>query len=183
MQAFADGVLVIAWAVVLAHNALRTPAREWRRWLAGAALVVAIIAAGATLERATGGPFAVSPALAYVGVALAVVGARLHVRARAVLGAAWSSAPTPTSTLVSHGPYAAVRHPLYVGLALLALGTALAHASLATLAGMVGLLIGLAVKIRREDAALAQRHGAAWNAYRTRVPSVVPRVTRRGRRR
>ena len=183
MQAFAGGVIVLAWTVVLAHNALRTPAREWPRWVGGMVLVLGIVVAGCAVERAGGGPVAVPPAVTYAGVALAVVGARLHVRARTALGSAWSAAAPPTSTLVATGPYASVRHPLYAALALLAVGTALGHPSIATLAGTIGLTAGLAIKLRSEDHALARMHGAQWDDYRARVPSVVPWLRRRGRRR
>src|SRR5262245_45269756 len=74
--------------------------------------------------------FALSGALA------AISGAALVVRSRAELGSAWSFVPKADrrTGLVTSGPYRVVRHPIYLGLALLATGEALAFGSWPALA-------------------------------------------------
>ena len=181
MPTAADAAILGSWVAVLAHNAMRA-ARAPRpgdgvRWALGVALVAAIVAAGTYLERGSGGRFPVPAALTLAGVTLAIGGAILHVRARRALGSAWSPAVVAgADVLVEHGPYAVVRHPLYLALGLLALGTVAAHPSLPTCAGGAGLLAGLALKIAREERALASALGARWTAYRARVPCLVPRL-------
>jgi protein-S-isoprenylcysteine O-methyltransferase Ste14 len=182
----ADVVLVAAWLVVLGHNAylwargVHRPT-GWRRAVAGAVLAVAIAAAGAFLECASGGRVAAPAFVTAAGVVVACAGAALHVHARRTLGAAWSPRVDGAAILVEHGVYGVVRHPLYLGLVLLAIGTVAAHPSRATLAGAVGLLAGIAAKIAREDRALAATFGERWRSYRRDVPRLVPRLARRAR--
>src|SRR5262245_7832516 len=108
---------------------------------ARAAVLVLLLGGAALLEARTGGRLGFHPAAAFAGVALAWTGVALHARARRVLGARWSSAVgVPAGhTLVTDGPYAVVRHPLYAGILLLAAGTGLAHPSPAALCVAVGL--------------------------------------------
>src|SRR5262245_38129155 len=63
-----------------------------------------------------------------LGAPLAVAGAALVRRSRKELGPAWSLVPKAgqETGLVTTGPYRRVRHPIYLGFALLALGEALA---------------------------------------------------------
>jgi len=71
--------------------------------------------------------------LASLGSLQAVAGAALVLRARAELGSAWSFVPKADreTGLVTTGPYHLVRHPIYLGFILLAVGEALAFSSLA----------------------------------------------------
>ena len=180
MASAADIVVVGTWLVVLGHNAVLAARGLTRgptpgRWTAGLVILVVVIGSGATLERANGGPAHLPVLLTVAGALVAVVGAILHVRARRVLGRTWSASPTSPRALVDRGPYGRVRHPLYAALALMGLGTVAAHPSLATLAGTFGLLVGLGVKLRQEERALAAALGPDWDAYRRRVPCLVPR--------
>jgi protein-S-isoprenylcysteine O-methyltransferase Ste14 len=176
----ADGLLLLAWAVVgidLVRASRAARVAPWRR-AAAAVLLAAIVAAGWTLEAATGGRLAWHVGVALAGVAAAWLGVGLHLWARRTLGRAWSPivAPSHDARLVEDGPYRLVRHPLYAAILLLGAGTALAHCSRATLAAAFGLAAGVALKRRAEDRALAERFGARWTAYATRVPALVPRV-------
>ena len=69
--------------------------------------------------------------LALSGCLLALAGAALVLRSRAELGPAWSFVPKADqgTGLVTTGPYRLVRHPIYLGLALLAMGEALVFGS------------------------------------------------------
>jgi protein-S-isoprenylcysteine O-methyltransferase Ste14 len=69
--------------------------------------------------------------LALCGCLLAVAGAALVLRSRAELGAAWTFVPTTDqgTGVVTTGPYRLIRHPIYLGLSLLAMGEALAFSS------------------------------------------------------
>ena len=114
-----------------------------------------------------------------IGAALAVAGALLHLGARRAMGAAWSSRTSGATELVERGPYARVRHPLYVGIGLIAIGSIVAHPSRPVVIGGVSLLVGLALKIAREERALAATFGPRWDDYCRRVP-LLPKLRRRG---
>jgi protein-S-isoprenylcysteine O-methyltransferase Ste14 len=178
----ADGVVVAAWAVVLAHDAMRAvhghAGDGLVRRAGGAVLLAVLVGMIVALERLSGGRRLTSPVLEVLGMALAVGGAALHVAARHTLGAAWSARITPPGrALVEDGPFGVVRHPLYLGIGLVAVGTLVAHPSIATASMAVGLGAGLAVKIPREERALAAAFGPRWDAYRVRVPCLVPRLS------
>lgn len=113
-------------------------------------------------------------------IALAIAIGALALR---VWGASYLSAPTvwdekpQAEVLVQSGPFAYVRHPLYLGNVLLALGLGAA----APLAGWIFIFAGTVLfvnaLIRHEEKGLRERHGAAYDTYRRSVPSLVPRMT------
>ena len=184
MPSAADAVIVAAWLIVLGDNIVLATrgvqrAPDARRYALGIGLIVALVAAGIVLERATGGRLAAPQILVALGMLATVAGALLHLTARRVIGAAWSTRPGEPTHLVEVGPYAIVRHPLYLALALLGLGSIAAHPSLPTIAGGLGLFVGLASKIAREERAMASTFGSRWDAYRRRVPPFLPRLRRR----
>lgn len=78
-------------------------------------------------------------------------------------------------TLVTHGPYRWVRHPLYaVALwALLALGLMAAN-GLLLLIWALGTAVFRLIVIPREEAHLLERFGAAYERYRTRTGALLP---------
>jgi protein-S-isoprenylcysteine O-methyltransferase Ste14 len=78
--------------------------------------------------------------------------------------------------LVTWGPYRYVRHPLYCGSMLFALGTCLVAGSLAAalMLGLVLLRFYLPV-LRAEEQFLAARFGAEWDIYRCHTRMLLPR--------
>ena len=80
--------------------------------------------------------------------------------------------------LVTHGPFAIVRHPMYLGIVVASLGGLLIYRTW-TLVFVAVSFLGLIVRARREERALAAEFGEEWEAYRQRVPGWVPRAWRR----
>jgi len=72
----------------------------------------------------------------------------------------------PRGELITTGPYALVKHPLYTGVALLVLPWAgfLLNTWLGVVLGIV-LYAGDRIFAREEEAALAARFGPRWEAY------------------
>ena len=98
--------------------------------------------------------------------------------ARASLGGNWSGVVDIKAghELVRSGPYAYVRHPIYSGLLLALLGTALSIGTERALLGMA--LLGFAF-VRRaaiEDRLMAEQFGDTYERYRAEVPAMVPFV-------
>jgi protein-S-isoprenylcysteine O-methyltransferase Ste14 len=76
--------------------------------------------------------------------------------------------------LVTSGPYAIVRHPMYAGLMLAALGSLLVYFTWTTL--FFALFSPMLMKrARREEDALAEQFGQQWVEYCQRVPLILPR--------
>lgn len=97
--------------------------------------------------------------------------ARLH------LGALWSASVTikPDHRIVDTGPYGLVRHPIYSGLLLALLATALIKGTVLGFAGVAVILAGIIMKARLEEDVLRTDLGApTYDAYARRVPMLVP---------
>jgi protein-S-isoprenylcysteine O-methyltransferase len=120
----------------------------------------------------------VGGSLAYVmGFAVAVAG-------RVALGRAYRPSSTigvalaPGHRLVTHGPYRLVRHPMYVGLALAALGALALYSTWSALLFVLQVPV-LLLRARREDLLLSQAYGETWRRYAEAVPGWVPRRSSR----
>jgi protein-S-isoprenylcysteine O-methyltransferase Ste14 len=79
--------------------------------------------------------------------------------------------------LVTSGPYAIIRHPMYAGLILASLGGLLLYRTWTT-AFLFTSFTGLALRARREEEILSRAFGAAWDEYKRRVPGWFPRLRR-----
>lgn len=77
--------------------------------------------------------------------------------------------------LVTNGPFAIVRHPMYAGLILAALGSLLVYPTWTTLL-YACFSPFITVRARREETALAAEFGEQWQAYCSRVPAFFPRL-------
>jgi protein-S-isoprenylcysteine O-methyltransferase Ste14 len=115
--------------------------------------------------------------LASLGSLLAVVGAALVLRSRAELGPAWSFVPKAGQEpgLVTTGPYRLVRHPIYLGLALLAMGEALAFRSWpAFLIVLSGIVPTFAWRARAEETLLSRTFGKRYALYQKQTKIIIP---------
>ncbi|MGD8898184.1 MAG: isoprenylcysteine carboxylmethyltransferase family protein [Acidobacteriota bacterium] len=88
-----------------------------------------------------------------------------------------------TQKLATGGPYAHARHPLYVGSVLLALGVAVASASVwVVLAVAVYFLAFFPAVMREESEFLAKKFPGEFTAWAAKVPPFWPRLTPGGPR-
>ena len=118
----------------------------------------------------------VHPAFGIAGVALAFAGVLLAIAARRALGRNWSGEVTTKvdHALVTTGPYAVVRHPIYSSVFLMYGGTALASGEIHALIGLALVVIAYARKIPMEEKVLAAEFGAGWDDYRARTKAIIP---------
>jgi protein-S-isoprenylcysteine O-methyltransferase Ste14 len=113
----------------------------------------------------------------FVGVAALGLGAWTVIRAVRDLGPSLTPLPRPRddAQLVESGIYARIRHPIYAGLILAALGWTLLTRSAPALGTTLALALFLDAKARREEAWLITRY-ASYAAYRLRSKRFVPSV-------
>jgi protein-S-isoprenylcysteine O-methyltransferase Ste14 len=140
-------------------------------WLARRRVMLGFVAAGAALVLA-------QPTWQTwrLGLLVAAAGEGLRV---------WAAGHLEKSREVTRsGPYRWMRHPLYVGSAVLALGVAIAARSPAV-AVLAALYIGTTVPaaIRAEEAFLRRAFGDAYDRYRRSASGPMPRRFSLGRAR
>lgn len=114
--------------------------------------------------------------LAATGVALTFAGVAIAIWARLILGRQWSASVTLKEghRLVRRGPYRVVRHPIYSGVMLATLGTALVVGDVAALLGTL-LSYGMwYLKSRQEERFMVERFGPDYEAYRRDTWALVP---------
>jgi protein-S-isoprenylcysteine O-methyltransferase Ste14 len=76
--------------------------------------------------------------------------------------------------LITNGPYAIVRHPMYFGLILAALGSLFLYQTW-TCAFLIICAFNVIRRALREEELLAKEFGAEWAEYNKRVPMLFPR--------
>jgi len=117
-----------------------------------------------------------APGLFWLGVAVTVGGLAFAVWARRTIGRNWSAIVTlkRDHELVTRGPYALVRHPIYTGLLLGFLGWAIAVDRWRGPLAVLIVFLALLRKYRLEERWMRERFGVAYDAYRARVRALVP---------
>ena len=110
------------------------------------------------------------------GTALLVLGLAFSVWARIYLGRNWSGTVTikEQHELVRGGPYAYVRHPIYTGLLLAFIGTAIVRGEWR---GVLAVLIAFAAlwrKLRLEERWMIETFGDEYRRYRERTAALIP---------
>lgn len=119
---------------------------------------------------------AISP-IAWSCVALVALGFAFTWWARLHLGRLWSATVTrkPGHHVVDTGPYALARHPIYTGVIVAALGTALVRGYAASFVGVALIALGFYLKARLEEEFLRDELGRdTYDRYAERVPMLIP---------
>jgi protein-S-isoprenylcysteine O-methyltransferase Ste14 len=176
-----DLVLAIVWLVfwffwlIAAFTAKSGRSGGWSR-LTG--LRVLIFVAFYIVVRDVGlrgHSFRPGPVMASIGLLLFLLGLALAVWARLYIGRNWG---TPMSRkeepeLVTTGPYRLIRHPIYSGLILAMIGTALAT----TLYGLIAVAVLSAFFIysaTREEAYLTEQFQDTYRDYKHSTKMLIP---------
>lgn len=112
------------------------------------------------------------PEVMLAGDGLMLLGFVWAVAVHFFMAAEWrSGVPEEGGTrLLTGGPFRQTRNPMMLGVMVAQLGLFFAIPSLFTLVCLVVGIAAVQVQVRVEERALAARHGAAYDAYRTRTP-------------
>lgn len=119
-----------------------------------------------------------STGFAITALLLTVAGCGFAIWARLTLGRNWSGRVTVKADheLVTHGPYAIARHPIYTGLLVAVAGTALAVGQWRGVVGLCVILMAFVLKIAQEEKMMMQTFPTAYPAYRQRVKGLIPGI-------
>ena len=109
-------------------------------------------------------------------LALTVAGLAFTLWARVHLGRNWSGTVTVKEghELIRTGPYAYVRHPIYTGLLVALLGSAVACGEVGALIGFAIVTAALVRKLRIEERFMLESFPEQYRDYCTEVPALIP---------
>jgi protein-S-isoprenylcysteine O-methyltransferase Ste14 len=109
---------------------------------------------------------------------IAAVGLAFTVWARLTLGRNWSGNVSlkEDHELITRGPYALVRHPIYTGILLMALGTTIDSGQVLALVIFVLLIVGLCNKFKQEERVMTEHFAEKYTNYKKRVKAIIPYV-------
>jgi protein-S-isoprenylcysteine O-methyltransferase Ste14 len=116
--------------------------------------------------------------IAWGGIALTSLGVALAIWARYCLGQYWSSRVTLKEghRVIRSGPYAFVRHPIYSGMLLAAIGTAVVIGEWRGVIAVIVMFIAHSLKAFREEALLTTELGEEYASYRSGTGFLLPRL-------
>jgi protein-S-isoprenylcysteine O-methyltransferase Ste14 len=177
MRALSTAIL-IAWAIFWVYWLIAaTGARQGSGRMRNRPPGLIIIVLAVVLARVLGGRRLeiASPAVEAAGTFLFVAGIAVAVWARVHLGRNWGMPMTTKDEpdLVTSGPYRLVRHPIYSGILLALVGTALAtNLYWLIIAGAMGAYFVHSAKV--EEGLMTAAFPSVYPSYRARTKMLIP---------
>jgi protein-S-isoprenylcysteine O-methyltransferase Ste14 len=112
----------------------------------------------------------------WIGAATLAAGLAFSVWARVHLGKNWSGVVTikEDHELIRSGPYALARHPIYTGILVAFIGTAIARNEWRGLVAVVIVFAALWRKLKLEERWLGETFGDRYAKYRDEVAALIP---------
>lgn len=175
---FAIVWLATAWRTK--KKVFRQPATERRAYsiplLLGLVLLSQVVGFAPRLAFLASQIYRRTPGLAWVAAALAIAGLVLALWSRFALGRNWSGEVTlkEDHELITSGPYAAVRHPIYTALILLFGGFAVLLGSASAWLGFALMTWSFWIKLRQEEALMLRQFPECYPAYMARTKRLFP---------
>jgi protein-S-isoprenylcysteine O-methyltransferase Ste14 len=174
---------LVYWAIA-AHGAKAT---HWREPVSGLWLHNALALLGTVVLAVPRASPAIGPAIlglpflppsligTWLGVAITALGLWIAIAARIYLGGNWSARVEikEDHALIRTGPYRYVRHPIYSGILLAVLGSAIALDRWRALLGFGLIFAALWLKARHEEALLRQVL-PDYDAYASQTAALIP---------
>jgi protein-S-isoprenylcysteine O-methyltransferase Ste14 len=158
--------------------------RTWPLWTQAAIVLLGMVLCAGMFYFLWIPLFAIPAKIALVldvtGLVLYLAGCALVLWARRTLGRMWGISTGSNVKLrddhqiVQGGPYAFVRNPMYFGWWVAMSGLLLLYPVWMVLLMLVFSVIGFIGRARREEAALAERFGEAWNEYKKSTKFLIP---------
>lgn len=119
-----------------------------------------------------------SAGIAILSSVFAISGLAIAIAARRTLASNWSGSVTfkQNHTLITRGIYQYVRHPIYTGVLLMFLGTALLVGTLGAVIGFLVLFFTFWFKLKQEEALMERHFPREYPAHKRRVKALIPYV-------
>ena len=184
----ARSVLSIAWLLFIGYwwisaiGVKKNVRRRSLRWEAGVrilavAVIVALVRFPASRRFLSQASAAVNPPEAAVGLIVCLMGFAVAVWARLHLGRNWGMPMTfkEGHDLVTGGPYRYIRHPIYTGMLLAILGSALVTGAV-WLMVFAGMAIYCVYSARTEEGLMLQAFPEQYTKYKRRTKAFIPFV-------
>jgi protein-S-isoprenylcysteine O-methyltransferase Ste14 len=174
------------WFVIWLLWALRTKTTQQRESVSSRLSYTVITAAGFWLMFAGDVPrdwlrirlWPTNVGTEVLGPAITGAGLGFALWARFYLGTNWSGAVTVKvgHQLVRSGPYRWVRHPIYSGMVLAMIGTAVARAQVRGIIAVVLLYAGFRIKSKIEERTMVATFGAEYDNYSRTTGGILPKL-------
>jgi protein-S-isoprenylcysteine O-methyltransferase Ste14 len=115
-------------------------------------------------------------ALGWTGIVLCVAGLAFCIWARFTVGSNWSGVVTLKGghELITRGPYALVRHPIYTGLLAMFLATVIMLGHLGGIIAIPLIVVSFWIKLRSEEKLMLEQFPEEYSAYQRRVKRLIP---------
>ncbi len=119
--------------------------------------------------------FNLGPAVNWVSALLTIIGVAFAIWARYKLGRNWGSHTKEDPVLVTDGPYAYVRHPIYAGAMLALFGSALTGSMAAVVLFVISIVFCLR-RIYKEERVMLNLFPGQYPAYQAHTKKLIPLV-------
>jgi protein-S-isoprenylcysteine O-methyltransferase Ste14 len=184
MRNWTWSIIALCWLtflavwVVSAFNVKRSVQRYNTFWLRYVLIVVVALAVVLPIKGQLGRLYRVPIPLGVVADLIAIAGLSFTVWARLVLGRNWSGNVTfkENHELITSGPYAIVRHPIYTGMLAMALATALDFGQSLAIFIFILMVVGLTTKYRQEEKVMTEHFGKHYTAYMKKTKAIIPYI-------
>lgn len=167
---------VVIWLVAAQFNKRASAHAPWKTWIARLAILALLV--GVRLHSGDGRlGTAAGPVRQWSGAVLVALGLGFAVWARVYLGRNWGMPMSLRAghELVTRGPYAYVRHPIYTGILLALLGSTVALDPMWGWA-LVLFFAYFLYSARTEERMMAEQFPEAYAAYKARTRMLIPFV-------
>jgi protein-S-isoprenylcysteine O-methyltransferase Ste14 len=114
----------------------------------------------------------------FAGAVVCASGLFVTIWARRTLAGNWSSDVTfkKDHELIRTGPYRFVRHPIYTGLLIMSLGTAMEIGQMHSWLSILVTVVGFWIKLKQEERLMLRHFPAQYPVYQKEVKALVPFV-------
>jgi len=175
-----DTVIGVGWAVfwiywIAASVGVKAGRTRWTRFAGVRIVLIVAVLLLLRLRLLKGHAVTDDPWLEFIGLALFVLGLALAVWARVYIGRNWGMPMSEKADpeLVTTGPYHTVRHPIYSGIILAMIGTAIA-VSVYWLVAVVVLGGYFLYSAFMEERYMAERFPDAYPRYKQSTKMLIP---------